>query len=434
MSHWIDPLYNKFIMIDRIFFHADGQTPNPYGILASEYDVTTDTWRDWSSGITSSDSVRLLQSCGNGSCQFVENDNDPTPRLLAYRWYPTAVVNWDGRLLIASGTDLDQGTGTLAQGALATGKYAAENDLSMMKLPVDLDTSPSGIGNGTSDGPRALYPHMHLQPTYEYFVCSTNQWWVGFLFAGSNYLNKGPGFLDPRYADGGTPVYYPGAGMSGLRPMVPPYSFATVVLCGATWGYNSINTYVDPDCAVITPSDPNPVSSRTGGVTMLHKRIMPYCIIMLDGNVACMMGAESGFSGYYSAINPQLTVDLLNTTTMTFTPGATATVPCLYHSIASLAFTHQSCALSTTTPAQSVAVINPGFSTHNQQMSQRYVFLACTCVTPVARLISSGSIIQGQCSCTIPSNYAVMPPGDYLITLLDGGVPSPAQWISIAST
>ena len=45
--------YNKFIMIDRIFFSASGQTSNPYGILASEYDVTTDTWRDLSSGIIS---------------------------------------------------------------------------------------------------------------------------------------------------------------------------------------------------------------------------------------------------------------------------------------------------------------------------------------------------------------------------------------------
>ena len=35
-----------------------------------------------------------------------------------------------------------------------------------------------------------------------------------------------------------------------------------------------------------------------------------------------MMGAQSGGSGYYAAINPQLQVDLLNTTTMTFSAGA----------------------------------------------------------------------------------------------------------------
>ena len=45
--------YNKFIMIDRIFFTAQNQMPNPYGVLASEYDVVTDTFRNLSSGIIS---------------------------------------------------------------------------------------------------------------------------------------------------------------------------------------------------------------------------------------------------------------------------------------------------------------------------------------------------------------------------------------------
>lgn len=36
---------------------------------------------------------------------------DAERRLLAYRWHPTTLNNWDGRLLIASGEDLDTGTG-----------------------------------------------------------------------------------------------------------------------------------------------------------------------------------------------------------------------------------------------------------------------------------------------------------------------------------
>ena len=73
---------------------------------------------------------------------------------------------------------------------------------------------------------------------------------------------------------------------------------------------------------MITPTAASPVSSRAGGVTMVNKRVMPYCINLLDGNVACMMGAQSGGSGFYAAVNPQLQVDLLNTTTMTFSAGA----------------------------------------------------------------------------------------------------------------
>ena len=36
---------------------------------------------------------------------------DTPNRLLAYRWYPTSFVNWDGRLLNVGGVDLDQNTG-----------------------------------------------------------------------------------------------------------------------------------------------------------------------------------------------------------------------------------------------------------------------------------------------------------------------------------
>ena len=60
--------YNKFIMIDRIFFEADGQTPNPYGILASEYDVTTNTFRDLSSGITSNSWCSAVQPSFGTAC------------------------------------------------------------------------------------------------------------------------------------------------------------------------------------------------------------------------------------------------------------------------------------------------------------------------------------------------------------------------------
>ena len=82
--------------------------------------------------------------------------------------------------------------------------------------------------------------------------------------------------------------------------------------------------------------------------------------------------------------------------------------------------------------AQKVAVINPGFSTHNLMMSQRYVFLACTCPPPSAQQVCNTTYVAVvTCTCTIPANYAVAPAGDYLVTLLDGGVPTQAQWISI---
>ena len=50
---------------------------------------------------------------------------------------------------------------------------AAEQSLANTALPINLDTSPSGIGGGTNYGPRPLYPHWHLLPSYETLVVST---------------------------------------------------------------------------------------------------------------------------------------------------------------------------------------------------------------------------------------------------------------------
>ena len=38
-------------------------------------------------------------------------------------------------------------------------------------------------------------------------LCARSQWWVGYMLnPNENYLNKGPGFLDPRW-DGSHPGY-----------------------------------------------------------------------------------------------------------------------------------------------------------------------------------------------------------------------------------
>lgn len=60
---------------------------------------------------------------------------------------------------------------------------------------------------------------------------------MGHLEAGKSKVVKGPGAMDARFADGGTPTTYPADGTSFLLPLAPPYDSATVVSCGATWAY-----------------------------------------------------------------------------------------------------------------------------------------------------------------------------------------------------
>lgn len=70
----------------------------------------------------------------------------------------------------------------------------------------------------------------------------------------------------------------------------------------------------------------------------------------------------------------------------------------------------------------------PGFSTHNQMYSQRYVRLTTHCTTPV--FSATGQALT-TCTAHVPQSRNVTPPGDYLLTILDDGVPSEAVFISI---
>ena len=77
---------------------------------------------------------------------------------------------------------------------------------------------------------------------------------------------------------------------------------------------------------------------------------------------------------------------------------------------------------------QAASVIMPVFSTHNQMYSQRYIRLTAQCTTPV--FSATGQALT-TCTVHVPQSRNVAPPGDYLLTILDDGVPSEAVFVSI---
>ena len=73
-----------------------------------------------------------------------------------------------------------------------------------------------------------------------------SRWYVARLsasnpYTSNNFITKGPGFLDPRWSDGGTPVTYPGSGTSFALPLSPPYTSVTIVICGGSWAQFNTN-------------------------------------------------------------------------------------------------------------------------------------------------------------------------------------------------
>ena len=60
--------------------------------------------------------------------------------------------------------------------------------------------------------------------------------------------------------------------------------------------------------------------------------------------------------------------------------------------------------------------------------SQRYVRLPTTCTRPTFSAI--GQVVT-TCTAQVPQSRNVAPPSDYLLTILDAGVPSEAVFIGI---
>ena len=69
-----------------------------------------------------------------------------------------------------------------------------------------------------------------------------------------------------------------------------------------------------------------------------------------------------------------------------------------------------------------------GFSTHNQMYSQRYVRLTTACARPTFSAV--GQVVT-TCTAQVPQSRNVAPPSDYLLVILDAGVPSEAVFIGI---
>lgn len=75
--------------------------------------------------------------------------------------------------------------------------------------------------------------------------------------------------------------------------------------------------------------------------------------------------------------------------------------------------------LGTTGAVVSASLMSPGSATHQTDTNSRLVDLPVT-----------GS--AGSLSATIPSNHGLLPPGPYMLTVLDNqGVPSVARWINV---
>ena len=355
----------------------------------------------------------------------------PEAAMADARWYPTATVLGDGRVLVFSG----------------------DNN--------SFDASrPTPLVNGSDSTPEVYDPVQNRWTPLTSARLLTPWYPFMFVLPDGRVFDAGPDtttrILDPATWTWSTVGTSPIDGMTAVM-----YRPGKVMKAGTWSDPDFTNLFVTARTAVIDMNQPNPAWRETA--PMAYPRSYQDLTILPDGTVLTT-GGETRSDG----ANPAYAVypaELWNPTTETWTTMASAQVERLYHSTAlllpdgrvlvagsggtgsepsetnaelysppylfkgarptitsvpSTAIQYGSSFAVTTPDAasiKSVALVRLGSVTHAFDQEQRYV--------PVSFTAGSGSL-----TVQAPSNANVAPPGYYMLFIVNGnGVPSVAEFV-----
>lgn len=255
-----------------------------------------------------------IDPTSNGQ-SWVENSS----QLSSERWYPTLQTLADGTVFVASGS---------LNGLDPT--IPANNNPTFELL------SSAGVSSGMSTRmsileaaqPVYMYPFLHLLPTGDIFVfvstiCQT-------FNPQANAVVKSLPDLPGDYRT------YPNTGGSVMLPLSSANAYDPEVLICGGGAYQDLNAPTDPSCGRINPLADKPVWKMDA---MPSGRSMGDMILLPDGSVLLINGAEVGAQGYENAKEPTLT-PLIYEPSMSlgqrWSRGSPTEIPRLYHSVALL--------------------------------------------------------------------------------------------------
>ncbi|KIJ49410.1 copper radical oxidase [Sphaerobolus stellatus SS14] len=280
-------------------------------------------------------SIRLLDPCDSGDCNWVvPADLAMTTR----RWYPSVETLEDGSVIIIGG-DMWGGFINSADQSNPTFEYFPSRG------------DPIGMPLLERTLPANLYPITFLLPSGNLFL-QVN--WAASIF---DY--KANGFTGAEFPIANIPAAvrtYPASAATVMLPLTPANNWtATILFCGGSnlepdqWGtdWDMAQYPASDSCVSITPD----VSGDWVTEESLDQgRTMGNFVLLPDGNVFLVNGANTGVAGYGNdswaighsyADNPTYQPWIYNPkaplgSRLSSTGLGTSTIPRLYHSVAIL--------------------------------------------------------------------------------------------------
>ncbi|KXS19925.1 hypothetical protein M427DRAFT_120307 [Gonapodya prolifera JEL478] len=408
--------------------------------------------------------IRILTRPCDGAavpCDWQETDN---LKLQSDRWYPTIVNLPDGRMFVIGGiAQFDQGLAVDKQTNNPTYEYYPATPAGNFQL--DLLAAPNVF-------PFQMYPHVHVLRSGRLFIMAGLSSII--LDPLTNAVVKNLPDLPGIY-----PRTYPSVGAGTMLPISYADNYTVhFMVCGGGHPDLWIEQKGTDSCGIITPEAANPTWDTSE--TAPQARVMVHPTILADGSIIFVNGALQGHQGWEAGKSPVLAPDI-------FIPNApkgkrwytmtASTIPRMYHSIsimmpdATVLITGSNPHLdpvvngsspypteyrneiltppylsttktrptfttdppATVTPGQQFTVTGtwnskkpmqasfyfPGGVTHSLHMSTRLVF--------APTVVQSANTLQ----ITTPPDNNVVPPGFYLLYIVNDGVPSIGKWVQI---
>ncbi|KAJ3337003.1 hypothetical protein HDU93_001765 [Gonapodya sp. JEL0774] len=408
---------------------------------------------------------RPCSPAGSAACAFQEWPGVPGRELQSPRWYPTAVPLPDGRMFVIGGIgQFDQGLQVDRIVNNPTYEYYPQTPSGNFHL--DLLEAPTVY-------PFQMYPHVHVLRSGRLFIMAGVSSLI--LDVKSDAVVRNLPDIPGIY-----PRTYPSVGAGTMLPLSPEDNYTVhFMVCGGGHPDLWIEEPGTNTCGMITPEAANPSWDMTE--VMPQARVMVHPVILPDGSIIFIHGAKKGHQGWEAGKDPVFAPDI-------FVPGAqkgkrwytmkATPIARMYHSVCQLMpdarvllsgsnphldpnFTDPYPTeyrnewltppyLQTTKPRPVITVdppsqvspgqvftvqgtwdvtkplqasfYFPGGVTHSMHMGTRLVF--------APTVVVSSTTIQ----ITTPPDNNVVPPGFYVVYIVNDGVPSVGKWTQVMQT
>ncbi|KAK6353275.1 hypothetical protein TWF696_005252 [Orbilia brochopaga] len=263
--------------------------------------------------------LRYLQRSSSSGALDGQDWSEPGNKLASPRWYASAQTLPDGRVFVASGS---------LNGFDPT--VRANNN------PTYEILSPQGISNGRNirmailekAQPYYMYPFIHTLKDGNLFVFAAKS--AQIFNVNNNAIVRELPDLPGEFRS------YPNTGTSVLLPLSSSDGYTSRVLICGGGAYQDISSPTDASCGRIVADDPR---AQWTLESMPQGRVMVEGVLLADGKVLLINGANRGAQGFDLAANPTLTPLIYDPAApqgQRFTEYPASPIPRLYHSVALL--------------------------------------------------------------------------------------------------